>query len=229
LNAFLQFCGVKIFDFAFRLGVLFAVFSFIWGMIRIGLSLIRNSIAEKSVVEEYSLKTLQYFFLVDVTFLFCLKSNASFEVLIQEFFLSFLLLTLYFIGKLQNKQKRTLMFSSIGSSVGNTLNRFKPAFNLYAEISVLSFGLVMFIVFYFYPQLSQNPISNWFYSNVVSIENSFFLGFIFKIIGFFVILGIFNRLVNGIAFLLSGKPFLTSKISGSKKDEATTFDDFEEL
>ena len=85
----------------------------------------------------------------------------------------------------------------------------------------------MFILFYFNPQLSQNPISNWFFSNVISIEKTFFFGFLFKVIGFFVILGIFNRLVNGLTFLFAGKPLFTSKVTA--KEESSKFDDFEEL
>ncbi len=218
---------MKFIDFAFRLGVVFAVFGFLWGIIRLFIGILRFKTGEKSLVEEYSIKAVQYFFLADVTFLFCLNQNNSSEVLPFELSLGASILTLYFVGKLQNRQKRSVMMQGFGSA----LKQLQPMFNLKAEIGVITFSLGMFIFYAFNPTYAQNPISNWFYENILGIEKAPFFGYIFKIIGFFVLLGILNKIVNGFFFLISGKPLVTSSTSfGAKKEEdPNKFDDFEEL
>jgi hypothetical protein len=68
---------MNLLNFAFLMGVMFAVFAFLWGFVRLSIAILRPKHFEKSIIEEYSIKTLQYFFLIDVTFLFCLKKFKS--------------------------------------------------------------------------------------------------------------------------------------------------------
>jgi len=78
----------------------------------------------------------------------------------------------------------------------------------------------------------MNPISNWFYDTIINLENMPVFGYIIKIFGFFVLIGIFNKIINGLFFLISGKPFITNRSTfetkGDEKD-STKFDDYEEL
>jgi hypothetical protein len=216
---------VKFIELAFRLGVVFAIFSFIWGIFKLILGGLRGG-RTKSIVEEYSLKLVQYFFLVDVTFLFCIKNDGANELLINEMIFSALILVLYFVGKLQNKQQRIDLFKISGANLPN----LTPVFNLYAEIATIIFAIVVFTAFIFFPNYANNPVSNWFYTSILDIEGTFFFGFIFKVIGFFVLLGIFLKLINGLSFLLSGRPLASVRSEfhsdSSKKDD---FDDFEEI
>jgi len=215
--------------FAFLMGVMFAVFGFLWGGVRLAISLIRPKHIEKSMVEEYSIKALQYFFLIDVTFLFCLHHNNSEYILPYELYTGAMILVLYFVGKLQNRQKRSTLFKA---SLGDNMNFLTPMFNIKAEIGVILFGMVMFVFFIFYPHYAHNPISNWFYDSITGIEEAPIIGFIFKIVGFFIMLSIVNKLINGLFYLLSGKPLVTTNmyVGADKNEEDTTkFDDFEEL
>ncbi len=211
------------------MGVMFAVFAFLWGFVRLSITLLRPKHFERSIIEEYSIKTLQYFFLIDVTFLFCLHHNNSGYILPYELYTGTLILVVYFVGKLQNRQKRSTLFKA---SLGESMKFLTPVFNLKAEIGVILFGIGMFVFFIFYPDFAQNPISNWFYASIIGIEEAPIIGFIFKVIGFFILLSILNKLINGVFYLVSGKPLVTTQMHVNDdvtKDDSSKFDDFEEL
>jgi hypothetical protein len=215
---------VKFIEIAFRLGVLFAIFGFIWGFFQLFLNLIRG-LRKKSLLEEYSLKFVQYFFLVDVTFLFCInKQDDDSQLLLNELILSAFILILYFVGKLQKKQQQNTILKLSGNRISNLM----PLFHFQAEVAAIIFGISVFIFFSFFPTFASNPISNWFYSSILDIESTPIFGFIFKVIGFFVLIGILLKILNGITFLISGKPIASvkSEFHSSKRDE---FDDFEEI
>lgn len=219
------FCTVKFMELAFRLGVVFAIFAFIWGVFQLLIGLIRGS-RKKTLFEEYLLKFAQYFFLVDVTFLFCMKKVEEGSVLPVELTFGAFILLLYFLGKFQRKQQR-IDFMKIA---GNKMPAIGTLFNQKAEIAAIIFALTVFVAFVIFPNYAVNPISNWFYTNITEIEQTFFFGFIFKVIGFFVLVGILLKLVNGISFLLSGKPFASVKTDfRSGKGDQNDFDDYEEI
>ena len=216
---------MKFIDLAFRLGVIFAIFGFIWGFFQLILTMLRGP-RPKTIIEEYALNYLKYFFLVDVTFLFCLDKGNGNELLLDQIILTGFILILYFVGKLQNKQNQF----KILNFTGNALFKSKSLFNLKAEIGAIIFSLLLFLAFFFYPDYALNPISNWFYESILEIEKTFFFGTIFKIIGFFVLLGILFKLLNGFFFLLSGRPLMSVQSQfNSNKEEKDAFDDFEEL
>jgi hypothetical protein len=220
---------MNLLKFAFLMGVMFAAFGFLWGFVRLLIALLRPKHFEKTIIEEYSIKTLQYFFLIDVTFLFCLNHIESGSILPYELYTGALILIVYFVGKLQNRQKRSTLFKA---SLGESMKFLSPVFNLKAEIGVILFGIGMFIFFIFYPDFALNPISNWFYESIIGIEEAPIIGFIFKVIGFFILLSILNRLINGVFYLVSGKPLVTTQMHVNNditKDDSSKFDDFEEL
>jgi len=218
---------MNLIDFAFRLGIIFSVFGFLWILVRLVFRFIRPNRIDKNIIEEYSFKFVQYFFLADVTFLFCLDHNESSKILPFQLVFSAFILILYFIGKLQNTQKRGLFFQGFGDS----LKILQPVFNLYAEIASIVFALGMFTFFSFYPNFAYNPISNWFYDSILGIEKTPIIGFVFKIIGFFILLSLFNKILNGFFYLISGKPLFTTNTSfqTKKENDSTKFDDYEEL
>ncbi len=215
---------MKFIELAFRLGVVFAIFAFIWGIFQIILGIIRGG-RRKTVIEEYSLKFVQYFFLVDVTFLFCLKKGGD-QLLLNELVFSGFILVLYFVGKLHNKQQRITFFKISGARMPD----LKPVFHQGAEVAAIIFAVLLFAFFIFMPAYANNPLSNWFYQSILDIEDTFFFGFIFKVIGFFVLIGILMKLINGISFLLSGRPIASARgFEQQDKDKKDDFDDYEEI
>ncbi len=214
---------MSLLDFIFRMGVLFAIYGFLWGLIEIAISLLRAG-AERSIPEVYLVKALKYFFLVDVTFLFCVEQLGDKRVVVDQGIIAGIILLMYFLGKLQQQQNRLRVFQ-MGF---NGMPMIKQYFNLRAEMGVISVALGVFVLFWFYPNLAYNPLSQWFHESIINIEDTPVFGFIFKIIGFFFMLSIIFRVVNAFTLILSGAAF---KNSGSKEDDPSNdhFDDYEEI
>jgi hypothetical protein len=217
---------VKFIDLAFRLGVVFAIFGFIWGTLSLLLTLARGG-RTKTVLEEYLLKSVQYFFLVNVTFLFCVQKEDSSILMPNELILAGLILIIYFTGKLQNRQNRSAIFKM----AGNPMPAISTMFNVKAEIIVITFSILFFTAFVFFPDYAQNPISLWFYNSIWDIESTPIFGFMFKVIGFFVLTSILFKLLNGFSYLLSGAPLVkvNRQFQSRNKNDDNKFDDFEEI
>ena len=208
----------------FRLGVLFAIYGFLWFFIDLGLSFLRAG-RKKTIGENYLIKSVKYLFLVNVTFLFCLDLNKN-DVSFYNVMPSAIVLVTYFIGKLQQQQQRLQLFGQINAQIPQTND-----FNLKTEIILIVAAIALFIGFLFFPQYASNNIANWFKSSILDIESTVIIGFIFKVIGFFFLLGMIMKMINAINYIISGKPVVDIKTnfqSNSKKDE-DKFDDFEEI
>lgn len=216
---------MELFNFIFQLGVVFAIFGFIWGIIQIGYQLLRAG-SQRTIREEYAIKLIKYFFLVDVTFLFCLEEKG---LVINQLIIAALILLTYFIGKLQKQQNRVVMFQM----VANGLPKNETKFDLKSEIFVITFAILFFIGFMFFPEYSKNPISLWFNDSIHSIEQAAVFGFIFKIIGFFFLVSMIMKMINTLSLLITGSPLTTSRMNfnqdSNKKDDSNKFDDFEEI
>ncbi|MCC5923052.1 MAG: hypothetical protein JJT77_04625 [Crocinitomicaceae bacterium] len=193
---------MELFSFIFRLGVLFAIFGFIWWIIQLGYAILRGG-ARKSVTEFYVIRFIRYVLLVDVTVMFCLDANQT-NLSMQETVIAGLILLTYFIGRLQNAQLRTKMFNFQISGNMEVMNRFKPIFDFRSEAMVIGFSILTFIFLIIYPEYASNAISLWFYNSIIDIENTAIFGFIFKVVGFFFVLAIFMKFASGITALLSG-------------------------
>ncbi len=211
---------MELLNFVFRLGVVFAIFGFLWGILQLGYSLLRVG-KQRNIGEDYLIKTIKYFFLVEVTFLF---GYESFELNVNQLITTALILLTYFIGKLQNQQNRISMFKV----VANGFPKNDVKFDLKAEIAVISISILIFIGFIFYPNFAQNPISMWFHDSIIDIENTTVFGFIFKVIGFIFMINLIMKMVNALTLLLSGKASLQSN-NTTKEEDPNKFDDFEEL
>lgn len=217
---------MEIMNQIFRLGVVFAIFGFIWGIFEIGLTMLSGG-RTRTVSEVYFLKAFKYLFLVDVTFLFCLDDAqnliSTFNIVIAG-----LVLLTYFVGKLQNQQNKIAMFQMMGAG----MTPKQTTFNLRVEIVVIVLAICVFSLFIFYPDVAKNPISIWFHKSIINIEDTPIIGFIFKVIGFFFLVSMIFKMLNGFNYLISGKPFVQASssfqaFSKNKKDDE--FDDYEEM
>lgn len=213
---------MSLLDFVFRLGVLFAIYGFLWGIFEIGLWMLAGG-QRRSTAQTYLFKAVKYFFLADVTFLFCMNGSGSNMVILNQVLFAGIILMTYFIGKLQQNQNRQMLFKvmNAGMPVRQTSN-----FNLKLEILVISISLMIFGLFWFFPQYSQNPISVWFYDSIVNIEDTPIFGFIFKVIGFFFLLNLIFKMINSFNFILSGG---LQRKRNETRDNDDHFDDFEEI
>ena len=219
---------MQIIELIFKIGVLLAIYGFIWFFINLLISLLSGG-RKKSIGEVYFSKGVKSVFLVNVLFLYGLDSGQNgidwFNMIVSG-----LILLLYFIGQMQKDQQQAAMmdrFSGMLSVISKT------RFNRKAEIIVVTIAFLVYTFFFFFPEFAKNPIAQWFYQQVTGLEKTPIIGFIFKLIGFFFLLGILLKITNGIMFLISGKPFMnvsgSFKTGNSRKENDDDFDDFEEL
>ena len=216
---------MNLLDFIFRLGVVFAIYGFLWGIFEIGIRLITSG-RQRSLAEVYLFRAVKYFFLVDVTFLFCLESITSDMVVVNQVIFAGLILLTYFIGKLQKNQNRSLLFQFAGAGLPKKEN----SFNLKSEITIIILSLVVFGLFWFYPTYASNPISLWFHESIIDIEDTPVFGFIFKVIGFFFLLNLIFKMLGAITFVLNGGKFGGSSNDGNQNNiDDNHFDDYTEV
>lgn len=211
---------MNIFNTIFNLGVLFAVYGFIWFFIDLLMKFIISNRKQKTS-EIYFSKAIKYIFLANVTFLFGLENN---QINWQNLALSGLILLLYFIEKLQKNEKQAVLMNQFSGFTNLGKNK---VFNRKAEIIVISISIAFYSILIFLPELAKNPISTWFYNEIINIENLPLIGFIFKVIGFFFLLGILIKITNSFMYLLSGAS--NKKNDSVNQDNDNSFDDYEEI
>lgn len=217
---------LELINLIFRLGVLFAIYGFLWFFIDMGLKILLGS-RKRSLGEVYVIKTIKYLFLVNVTFLFCLQqlNEPEYHVNYMHVAPSFVVLMVYFLGKLQQNEQRIQLMSSFTQGMKDV------PFNRRWEISLIVLSALTFVGLVSYPQFSENAIAKWFQRSIIDIEETVIIGFIFKIIGFFFLIGLFFKMLNALNFIVSGKPMVNVRTGfGSKKaSNEDSFDDYEEI
>jgi hypothetical protein len=208
----------------FKLGVLFSIYGFLWFFIDLGLSFLAGG-RKRTKFETYLIKGIKYAFLVNVTFLFSVDLNKH-QINFYNLMPSALILLTYFVGMLQKKQRQQVFMGQF--TKGNTA----VGINIKSEIILITLSSFLFIGLLWYPQFAENAVALWFQRSILDIESTVIIGFIFKIIGFFFLLGMIFKMLNALNYLISGKPLFDIKSRFSKMDtkkDDTHFDDFEEL
>lgn len=199
----------------FQLGVFFAIYSFIWFFIDAVIKLFLGG-TEKSLMQTYFFKAIKYVFLVNVIFLFSISDGMG-AVNQSSLLPVVFILALYFMGKLQKDQSQSAIFARMG------MNSKVSVFNTKYEVVLISFAFFSFFVFFVEPSLAQNQIALWFKESIVDIESTVIIGFVFKIIGFFFLLGILAKTLNAFKYIMN---LFTRKQHQNNQDR---FDDFEEV
>lgn len=217
---------LELINLIFRLGVLFAIYGFLWFFIDMGLKILLGS-RKRSLGEVYVIKTIKYLFLVNVTFLFCLQqlNEPEYHVNYMHVAPSFVVLMVYFLGKLQQNEQRIQLMSSFTRGMKDV------PFNRRWEISLIVLSALTFVGLVSYPQFSENAIAKWFQRSIIDIEETVIIGFIFKIIGFFFLIGLFFKMLNALNFIVSGKPMVNvwNGFGSKKASNEDSFDDYEEI
>ena len=220
---------MEFFNLLFRLGVVFAIFGFIWGIINLAIGIL-NGAKPRSYPLKLSLKAIQFFLIADVSVLFVIKSdNWGMATIVS----TAIILASYFVGKINAMQMRFSMQI-------NGLNLPKPEKpNYKLEWGIIVFALGIFALLINYPQFAENRLSSWFYETIIGIEKAPFFGFIFKIVGFVIGITIVLRLVNTISMILNGRNPFENPFDrrNNKKDDFNNqdpfndnhFDDYQEV
>ena len=207
----------------FKLGVFFSIYGFLWFFIELCITFLVGG-RKRTRFEMYLIKGIKYAFLVNVTFLFSVDLNKH-EVNLYNLIPSALVLSTYFVGMLQQKQRQQVFMGQLGKSTAGVMT-------IKAEIILITLSGILFLGLVCYPQFAENAVALWFQRSILDIESTVIIGFIFKTIGFFFLLGMIFKMLNAVNYLISGKPLFDIKSRFSKMDtkkDDTHFDDFEEL
>lgn len=207
----------------FVIGVILAIFGFIWGLIRICLILLFPKF-HKEVKSQYFLRGIQYLFLVQTTFLFLTEDDSRLSLEASSLAVTGLLLLFFFLSKLQRRQQQQVMFQFMQ----NGQNFMQNAFNPKAERFLILFGCLVFTGIILYPQLAYSPISSWLHESIVGIEETPIIGFIFRVIGFFFLMNVINKTIQSFIQIFRGKTKDQQPPQDPPQDD-NQFDDFEEI
>jgi hypothetical protein len=215
---------MQILEFIFHFGVIIAVFTFLWWFLGLLLSLIFAPFGLTPGKIYYAQKTLKYFFLVTVAFRFALDDRFGLQGSqeIKGYIISALILLAYLIGKTEAKNNRVKFYANFG----NMRQMPVTPFDRNKELLLIGFAIAVYAYFVFFPDGSHNVITNWLVDSIVSISDTPVFGWIFKIIGFFFLIMVIMRFVNGFFALLGLSSRQNNTPSQRNNDD---FDDYEEV
>ena len=209
----------------FRLGVLFAIYGFIWFFID-GIIRIITASSQRNKIEYYLIKSAKYLFLVNVLVLFCLNKTKT-EITFINIAPTLSIFCIYLIGRLQNDERKSMIQLSFFGKERNKSGA-KSNFNRRNEIMLIFGALIAFVVLAFNADYAKNNIAEWFYASIIDIEQTAIIGYIFKFIGVLFLISMIFKMIGAISYILNGGPIIDvkSRIKNKKDDE---FDDYEEV
>jgi nucleoside permease NupC len=109
-----------------------------------------------------------------------------------------------------------MMFSRMGLKISNS--QFNPKY----EAVVIVIALLTFVGLIFRPDVANNSVALWFKESILDIESTAIIGFVFKVIGFFFLMGLLLKTVNAFQYI--------SRVLFERKDHKDSdFDDYEEV
>jgi len=209
----------------FRLGVLFAIYGFIWFFVDSFIRLITAG-SQRNKIEYYLIKSAKYLFLVNVLVLFCLNKTKT-EITFINIAPTLSIFCIYLIGRLQNDERKSMIQLSFFGKERNKSGA-KSNFNRRNEIMLIIGALIAFVVLAFNADYAKNNIAEWFYRSIIDIEQTAIIGYIFKFIGVLFLINMIFKMIGAISYILNGGPIIDvkSRIKNKKDDE---FDDYEEV
>ncbi len=209
----------------FRLGVLFAIYGFIWFFVDSFIRLITAG-SQRNKIEYYLIKSAKYLFLVNVLVLFCLNKTKT-EITFINIAPTLSIFCIYLIGRLQNDERKSMIQLSFFGKERNKSGA-KSNFNRRNEIMLIIGALIAFVVLAFNADYAKNNIAEWFYRSIIDIEQTAIIGYIFKFIGVLFLISMIFKMIGAISYILNGGPIIDvkSRIKNKKDDE---FDDYEEV
>ena len=216
---------MELISLLFRLGVLFAIYGFIWFFVDTFIRLITAG-SQRNKIEYYLIKSAKYLFLVNVLVLFCLNKTKT-EITFINIAPTLSIFCIYLIGRLQNDERKSMIQLSFFGKERNKSGA-KSNFNRRNEIMLIIGALIAFVVLAFNADYAKNNIAEWFYRSIIDIEQTAIIGYIFKFIGVLFLISMIFKMIGAISYILNGGPIIDvkSRIKNKKDDE---FDDYEEV
>ena len=212
---------MEIISVTFRLGVILAIFGFLWSLIRFGAMLLSGG--RMKVWQNYLLKLIKNFFLVQITFLFCYETDSALSLSQSSVVITTIILLIYFVSKLQNSQQKQFMMNQ------QLRKKLQSNFDIRAEIGLIVLSMFFFVACIYYPTFAENKISFWMKDAIINIEDTPVFGFIFKIVGVFFLFSIFNKIAQSIMMIFAPSQFRNIDGGSSNEGKKKGFDDYEDV
>ncbi|NBU92694.1 MAG: hypothetical protein EBS17_07635 [Flavobacteriia bacterium] len=203
---------MKVFELIFQMGILFSAFAFLWFWIQLLLVFVIPVSIRLPL--RYFLQLLHSLFLGTLVLKFLQMENPPLNF---NGYLALGMMT-YFLYLIRNIRSRSArmrveVYSNIYSKL-KTKNEWEWTL-AFISLAITSLGM-------FYPQAFESQTTLWFYQQTQSLMNTPILGWIFKLFGFFFLLGTLFRFTGALLWLVSPK-----RNQAPRDDER--FDEFEEL
>jgi hypothetical protein len=212
---------MEIMEYIFYLGVVYIVFSMIWGFFMLILNMVTMG-QRKGIFEEYLLRTSKYYFIVALTVMVTQFPDRMPDLTaVQMNITGLIVLFLYLLGKVQSNRMRF----KIQSGVMGNLNVRAEKPNPKVELAFLLGSLVLYSLCIAEPKVALNDITLWFFNAIWDIYDTIIIGWIIKIIGFFFLLSILFRAIAVIQVCIAKLNGTDTKQNNTRQQQ--DYDDFE--
>lgn len=179
---------MDVFSYIFDIGIVFIVFSLIWGFFMLILNLLTLG-QRKGVLEEHLLKSANYFFIVTLTAVLAMERGTT-ALSHEKAYLSVgaIVLFLYLVGKLERQRS----FMRVSGQMGRL--RFEKQQNdKRVDGAYLIGGLALYVLCIVYPNIAVNQATIWFFDAIVDIKDTPVIGWIITIVGVFFLINLIFR------------------------------------
>lgn len=203
---------MKVFELIFQMGILFSAFAFLWFWIQLLLVFVIPVSIRLPL--RYFLQLLHSLFLGTLVLKFLQMENPPLNF---NGYLALGMMT-YFLYLIRNIRSRSARMRV--EVYSNIYSKLKTKNEWEWTLALLSVAITLLWVQY--PDTLDGGTTGWFYRQTHSLMEVPILGWIFKLFGFFFVVGTFFRFLGALAWLISPK-----RNQAPRDDER--FDEFEEL
>jgi hypothetical protein len=203
---------MKVLELLFQLGILFSAFAFLWFWIQLLLVFLVPMNVRLQL--RYFLQLLHSLFLGALVLKFMQMENPplGFNAVLGIGMLT------YFLYLIRNIRSRDAMMRV--EVYANFVEQLKTKNEWEWTLAFISVGISLLWVAY--PSALDSAATLWFYQQTKYLMDIPVLGWIFKIFGFFFVIGTLFRFLRAALWLMNPKP-------KTRSTENEGFDDFEEL
>jgi hypothetical protein len=203
---------MKVLELLFQLGILFSAFAFLWFWIQLLLVFLVPMNVRLQL--RYFLQLLHSLFLGALVLKFMQMENPplGFNAVLGIGMLT------YFLYLIRNIRSRDAMMRV--EVYANFVEQLKTKNEWEWTLAFISVGISLLWVAY--PSALDSAATLWFYQQTKYLMDIPVLGWIFKIFGFFFVIGTLFRFLRAVLWLMNPKP-------KTRSTENEGFDDFEEL
>ena len=203
---------MKVLELLFQLGILFTAFAFLWFWIQLLLVFLVPMNVRLQL--RYFLQLLHSLFLGALVLKFMQMENPplGFNAVLGIGMLT------YFLYLIRNIRSRDALMRV--EVYANFVEQLKTKNEWEWTLAFISVGISLLWVAY--PSALDSAATLWFYQQTKYLMDIPVLGWIFKIFGFFFVIGTLFRFLRAVLWLMNPKP-------KTRSTENEGFDDFEEL